>query len=69
MTARDSGLEPNRLAAARELLHGEPTRKERTWPALAAAAFAAFCALALAASMLVAPTFRNAEPPIQADLR
>ena len=69
MTARDSGLEREQLAMARELLRARPGRKERTWPALAAAAFAAFCALVLAASMLIAPTFNRSEPVFQEELR
>jgi ferric-dicitrate binding protein FerR (iron transport regulator) len=69
MTAGDSGLERERLAAARDLLHARPPRRERAWPALAAAAFAAFCALVLAASMLIGPTFNRSEPTFQEELR
>ena len=65
MTARDSALERERIATARDLLHARPARKARSWPAVAAAAFMAFCALALAASMLVAPVFNRPRPPVE----
>jgi hypothetical protein len=55
MASPQTALQPERLAAARALLRERPKRKARTWPALAAAAFAALCALTLAASMILAP--------------
>jgi len=64
MLATDSALDPERLAAARALLRPAPKRKEKVWPALAAAAFAALTALVLAASMVIAPTLK--EPAVAA---
>jgi hypothetical protein len=55
MAFPQSALQPERLAAARALLKPHPARKARTWPALAAAAFAALSALVLAASTILAP--------------
>ena len=54
MTPADSALDPDQLAYARTLLR-PPVVRERAWPALAAAAFAAFAALSLAAAMITAP--------------
>lgn len=42
------------MAYARALLRA-PVARERVWPALAAAGFAAFAALALAGAMIMAP--------------
>ena len=55
MSKRPSALDCERLAMARALLKERPIRKARTWPALAAAAFAALSALVLAGSMILAP--------------
>jgi hypothetical protein len=57
------------MAAARSLLRRRPPRKARSWPAVAAAAFMAFCALALAASMLVVPMFDKPKPSVEGELR
>lgn len=54
MTPTDSALDPSQLAYARRLLR-DPVVRERAWPALGAAAFAAAAALALAAAMITAP--------------
>jgi hypothetical protein len=54
MTAHDSALDADDLARARALLAPAP-KKERMWPVLAAAFFAAVCALAFAAAMITAP--------------
>jgi len=54
MTPADSALDPDQLAYARMLLR-PPVVRERAWPALAAAAFAAIAALSLAAAMITAP--------------
>jgi hypothetical protein len=55
MAAADSALDPDALALARTLLAPQARRPPRAWPALAAAAFAAICALSLAVAMVVAP--------------
>ncbi|MDP3856007.1 hypothetical protein [Phenylobacterium sp.] len=54
MPPPDSALDAVMIARARRLLHG-PEVRERVWPALCAAAFAASAALALATAMIVAP--------------
>lgn len=54
MASADSALDPAALARARKLL-ATPTRVERFWPVLGAAAFAAVSALALAAATIMAP--------------
>ena len=54
MTPADSAFDPDQLAYARTLLR-PPVVRERAWPALAAAAFAAVAALSLAAAMITAP--------------
>ena len=54
MTPADSALDPDQLAYARTLLR-PPVVRERVWPALAAAAFAAVAALSLAFAMIAAP--------------
>jgi hypothetical protein len=56
------------MATARDLLRARPARQPRSWPAVAAAAFMAACALVLAASMVVAPLF-NRPPPVESELR
>jgi hypothetical protein len=54
MEASDSTLDRAALGRARALLH-TPVYRERVWPALAAAAFAAVSALAFAYAMVMAP--------------
>ena len=59
MPTRDSaaapmGLDPDQIARARMLLR-RPTAKERVWPTLCAAAFAAATALMLATATILAP--------------
>ena len=54
MPPADSALDAVMIARARRLLRG-PEVRERVWPALCAAAFAAAAALALATSMIIAP--------------
>lgn len=54
MASSDSVIDAEAIAYVRGLLK-PPIRRERTWPALAAAAFAAFTALACAFTMLLAP--------------
>ena len=54
MAITDSTLSPEMSARIRRLL-ARPTRRERMWPVLAAAFFAAACALSFAAAMIVAP--------------
>jgi len=54
MATAASALNPAALARARGLLK-PPLRRERVWPALAAAALLAVSALAFAAAMLMAP--------------
>ena len=64
MSVHDSAVDPAALAYARALLK-PPFQRERVWPALAAAAFAAVAALALAGAVLTAPLFVSA-PPVKA---
>jgi hypothetical protein len=54
MDVADSALDVDALAEARALL-ARPVERERLWPTLAAAAFAAVSALALATAMVMAP--------------
>ena len=54
MTAHDSALDPVAIAYARALLRPR-TRVQKMGPVLAAAAFAAFCALSFATVMVLAP--------------
>lgn len=54
MAMNDSALNPAATARIRTLLTPKP-KKERMWPVLAAAFFAAFCALAFATAMILAP--------------
>jgi hypothetical protein len=54
MAVTDSALDKEAMARARALLLPAKPR-ERVGPALAAAAFAAICALSLAVAMIVAP--------------
>ena len=54
MTPGDSALDRDQLAYARALLR-PPVVRERAWPALGAAAFAAVAALTLAVAMITAP--------------
>lgn len=54
MAMNDSALNPDETARIRALLTPKP-KKERMWPVLAAAFFAAFCALAFATAMILAP--------------
>lgn len=54
MSLTDSSLDSDAIAQARRLLAPAP-KKERLWPVVAAAAFAAVAALALAGAMITAP--------------
>lgn len=54
MSAADSILDPLAIARARRLL-ATPVRRERVWPALAAAGFAAVGAMVLASAMILMP--------------
>lgn len=54
MTAHDSALDPVAIAYARALLRPR-TRVQKMGPVLAAAAFAALCALSFATVMVLAP--------------
>lgn len=54
MSLNDSALDPEQLELARVLLKA-PARPVRTWGPLAAAAFAAVSALALATASLLVP--------------
>ena len=54
MAITDSALKPEDTAKIRALLKAKP-KKERMWPVLAAAFFAAVCALAFATAMILAP--------------
>ncbi|WP_133254281.1 hypothetical protein [Phenylobacterium deserti] len=54
METNDSALNPEEMARARKLLRSKP-KVERMWPVVAAAGFAAFCALAFATAMIMAP--------------
>jgi hypothetical protein len=55
-----SALDRRKIALARNLLV-DPRPPQRLWPVVAAAAFAAFSALALAATTIMAPPV-NSEP-------
>jgi hypothetical protein len=54
MAMNDSALNPEEVARVRRLLAPRP-KVERMWPVLAAAFFAAVCALAFATAMIMAP--------------
>jgi hypothetical protein len=54
MDPRDSALDTAALAYARALLR-KPDRRQKMGPVLGAAAFAALCAVAFAATMVMAP--------------
>ncbi|MDP1642633.1 MAG: hypothetical protein Q8L59_10655 [Phenylobacterium sp.] len=54
MSLTDSALDSDAIAQARSLL-APAVKKERLWPVVAAAAFAAVAALALAGAMITAP--------------
>lgn len=54
MSLTDSALDSEAIAQARRLLSPAPAR-ERLWPVVGAAAFAAVAALALAGAMITAP--------------
>jgi hypothetical protein len=65
MSVRDSALDPAALAYVRALMR-PPQRRDAPWQALAAAAFAAVAALALATIMLTSPALVSdvpAKPP------
>jgi hypothetical protein len=53
-SAAASSLDPDQMARARLLLR-RPVARERVWPTLCAAAFAASTALALATATILAP--------------
>lgn len=61
----DSTLDPIAAASIRALLR-PPQRTERLWPTLAAAGFAAFSAIALAAAMILAPPIWGSAPAAKA---
>ncbi len=63
MSLTDSALDSDAIAQARSLLAPAP-RKERLWPVVAAAAFAAAAALALAGAMITAPPVVS-QPTVQ----
>jgi hypothetical protein len=54
MAITDSTLTPEMSTHIRSLLTPRP-RKDRMWPVLSAAAFAAACALSFATAMILAP--------------
>ena len=54
MDPRDSALDPVAVAYVRALLR-QRTRPQKMAPVLAAAAFAAFCAISFATVMVLAP--------------
>jgi hypothetical protein len=54
MDVTDSALDPVAMAYARALLRPKE-RRQKMGPVLAAAAFAAFCALSFATVMVIAP--------------
>jgi hypothetical protein len=54
MDVADSALDPVAMAYARALLRPKE-RRQKMGPVLAAAAFAAFCALSFATVMVIAP--------------
>ena len=54
MAITDSAFDPEALQRARKLLAPRPFR-ERAWPVLLAAAFAAVSALTLAGTMILTP--------------
>jgi hypothetical protein len=54
MAIADSALDPEETAQIRALL-APRVRRQRMWPVLAAALFAAICALSFATAMIMAP--------------
>ena len=58
MRRRESVLDPLAMARARRLL-ATPVRRERSWPPLAAAAFAAAGALILAGAVILLPPHKT----------
>jgi len=69
MAGSDSALDPEALALARRLLAAPETRPPQVWPALAAAAFAAICALSLAVAMVIAPPAVTDRSIVEQELR
>jgi hypothetical protein len=65
MSLTDSALDSDAIAQARSLL-APAQRSERLWPVVAAAAFAAVAALALAGAMITAPPVVS-QPMVQPD--
>ena len=54
MALADSALQADQMALARSLLKA-PARKDRMWPIMASAGFAAISALTLATVMILSP--------------
>jgi hypothetical protein len=69
MVAVDSALDPDALALARSLLEPIAPRAPRMWPAVAAALFAAVCALSLAVAMVIAPPVVTDHSMVEQELR
>jgi hypothetical protein len=69
MAAADSALDPEALALARRLLASPEEQPPQVWPALAAAAFAAICALSLAVAMVIAPPTVSDRSLVEQELR
>ena len=69
MAASDSALDPEALALARQLLAEPSARPPQVWPALAAATFAAICALSLAVAMVIAPPTSSDRSLVEQELR
>ncbi len=66
MDSTDSALDQVAIGRARALLK-PPIERERLWPALAAATFAAISALAFATAMIMAPpTLSRPVPGVEA---
>ena len=63
MSLTDSALDSEAMAQARSLL-SPPATRERLWPVVAAAAFAAVAALALAGAMITAPPVVSQPMPV-----
>ncbi|HEY9218327.1 MAG TPA: hypothetical protein VIO94_09780 [Phenylobacterium sp.] len=64
MSRPDSVLDPLAMARARRLL-ATPARRERAWPALTAAGFAAVGAIILATAMILGPVLKPHQPPAE----
>ncbi len=64
MAVADSALDAEELARARALL-ARPVEEARLWPTVAAAAFAAMAAMALATSMVLAPPVTTTHLPAE----